>query len=282
VDFATRPFVRWAGGKTRLLPKILPHIPETFRNYHEPFLGGGAVFFGVRRRIIDRAHLADLNGHLVNAWLAMRDDQDRLRPLLEAHKDRDSKEHYYEVRAQTPADALEQAARFLYLNGTSWNHLWRENSKTGAMNVPWGDRPFKSFTDETFQMLERTLSIADIRHEDFRTSLQRAETGDFVYLDPPYLPLFSKRGLEKEPTAKFNKYTAKVFGLRDLLELADLCRELSDKGVKWVMSNRDSEGVRELFADATIVGFTTHRSLAAQAKREVESHHSPEAVIIGR
>jgi DNA adenine methylase len=281
-DLATRPFIRWAGGKTRLLPKILPHIPETFRNYHEPFLGGGAVFFGVQRRIGDRAHLADLNGHLVNAWVAMRDNQDNLRPLLEAHKERDSKEYYYEVRAQSPADALEQAARFLYLNGTSWNHLWRENSKTGAMNVPWGDRPFKGFTDSSLQALKRTLSRADVRQEDFRTSLERAEAGDFVYLDPPYLPLFSKRGVEKEPTAKFNKYTAKVFGLQDLVELADLCRELSARGVKWVMSNRDSEGVRELFPEATIVGFTTHRSLAAQSKREVESHHSPEAVIIGR
>ncbi|WIE82801.1 DNA adenine methylase [Curtobacterium sp. MCPF17_021] len=277
-----KPFIRWAGGKTRLLPKILPHVPESFRNYHEPFLGGGAMFFGVRDRINGRAHLADLNGHLVNAWVAMRDSQALLRPLLDAHKKRDSKEYYYEVRAQAPSGAIEQAARFLYLNATSWNHLWRENSKTGAMNVPWGDRPFKGFTDDAFDALERTLSIADVRHEDFRESLSRAQPGDFVYLDPPYLPLFSKPGLEKEPTAKFNKYTAKVFGLADLKELAEICHELSDRDVKWVMSNRDSDGVRQLFSDATIVGFTTHRSLAAQSKREVESHHSPEAVIIGR
>jgi len=128
----------------------------------------------------------------------------------------------------------------------------------------------------------RTLSIACVRHEDFRESLSRAKAGDFVYLDPPYLPLFSKPGVEKEPTAKFNKYTAKVFGLADLMELAELCEELSSRDVRWIMSNRDSTGVRELFSAATIVGFTTHRSLAAQSRREVESHHSPEAVIIGR
>lgn len=279
---ATKPFVRWAGGKSRLLPHILPHVPLSFGNYFEPFLGGGAMFFAVQDRIGDRAHLADLNEHLVAAWIAMRDHQDELRPLLEWYRDRDEKEFYYEVRASCPQGLVPQAARFLYLNGVSWNHLWRENSKTGAMNVPWGDRTFKGFDDDTFAQLEESLQVADIYAADFREVLAKTQAGDFVYLDPPYLPVFTKSEVEKEPTSKFNKYTAKVFGETDLLDLAAICEELSDRGVKWVMSNRDTPGVRELFPTAEVVGFTTRRSVAAQSKREVESRHSPEAIVIGR
>ncbi|MDU0367622.1 DNA adenine methylase [Microbacterium sp. KSW4-17] len=276
-----RPFVRWAGGKSRLLPQILPHIPERIENYFEPFLGGGAVFLAAHERINGVATLADLNEHLVAAWVAMRDHQDSLVPLLNQYKERDSKEFYYEVRAAAPTDLVERAARFLYLNGTSWNHLWRENSRTGAMNTPWGDRPFKGFNDETLAQIKQVLRKATIQAADFRTVLAEARAGDFVYLDPPYLPIYSKPGVEKEPTSKFNKYTAKVFELADLTELAELCNELSDRGVKWVMSNRDTEGVRELFSGARVVGFTTRRSLAAQSRREVESRESPEAIVIG-
>lgn len=276
-----KPFIRWAGGKTRLLPKILPYVPESFSNYHEPFLGGGAMFFAVQDRIAGRAHLTDLNEHLVNAWIAVRDHHDDLRPLLDWYLEHDSKTFYYEVRATEPEGLVEKAARFLYLNGTSWNHLWRENSKTGAMNAPWGDRSFKGFDDSILEQLKNTLSIADVHHGDFRSALDRVETGDFVYLDPPYLPVFTNRD-EKEPTSKFNKYTAKVFELLDLEELADICSSLSDRGVKWVMSNRDTEGVRELFYFANIVGFTTNRSLAAQSKRAVESRRSPEAIVVGK
>lgn len=279
---ASRPFVRWAGGKSRLLPKILPYVPEHFENYFEPFLGGGAMFFAIQNRMNGRAFLADLNEHLVSAWVAMRDHQDALRPKLDWYQERDSEAFYYEVRAVQPQGLLEQAARFLYLNGVSWNHLWRENSKTGAMNAPWGDRAFKGFDEDTYQGLVNTLSIADVQASDFRTVLSAAKAGDFVYLDPPYLPVFTNTEAEKEPTSKFNKYNAKVFSQDDLMDLARMCDELSERGVKWIMSNRDTPGVRELFPDADIIGFTTRRSLAAQSKREVEARQSPEAIIIGR
>lgn len=279
---ASRPFIRWAGGKSRLLPKILPYVPAQFENYFEPFLGGGAMFFAVKDRIRKRAVLADLNEHLVSAWIAMRDHQAALRVKLDWYQERDSEEFYYEIRAVQPEGLLEQAARFLYLNGVSWNHLWRENSKTGAMNAPWGNRAFKGFDEKTYQGLSNTLGIADVQATDFRTVISVAKAGDFVYLDPPYLPVFTNSEVEKEPTSKFNKYNAKVFSHDDLQDLAHLCSELSDRGVRWIMSNRDTPGVRELFPNAEIIGFTTHRSLAAQSKREVEARQSPEAIIIGR
>ncbi|MBN9575461.1 DNA adenine methylase [Alicycliphilus denitrificans] len=277
-----RPFIRWAGGKSRLLSRILPHVPATIGDYYEPFLGGGAVFLACAGRVSGRSHLADLNEHLVAAWIAVRDRPAELRPLLDWYLANDSKEFYYEVRAAVPTGFVEKAARFLYLNGVSWNHLWRENSRTGAMNVPWGDRQFRPMDDAAMKAYGDVLARADIAATDFRAVLGGARRGDFVYLDPPYLPVFTRPDVEKEPTAKFNKYTAKTFELPDLLELAEICADLSRRGVRWVMSNRDTEPIRALFPGAEIVRFTTHRSLAAQSRREVEAHRSPEAIIVGR
>ncbi len=278
-----KPFIRWAGGKSRLLPRILPYVPSSIKNYYEPFLGGGAVFLACASRVSGRSHLADLNEHLIAAWVAVRDHQSELGPLLEWYQKNDSKEFYYEVRATpAPACVVKKAARFLYLNGVSWNHLWRENSRTGAMNVPWGDRRYKRIDELTMNCFAKILARADIAAADFRAALDSATRGDFVYLDPPYLPVFTQPGVEKEATAKFNKYTAKTFEMPDLIELAEICTKLSRRGVRWVMSNRDTASVRSLFPDAEIVRFTTHRSLAAQSRREVEAHQSPEAIIIGR
>ncbi|MGH8221432.1 MAG: DNA adenine methylase [Woeseiaceae bacterium] len=276
-----KPFIRWAGGKSRLLPHILPHVPNTIKDYYEPFLGGGAVFLACVGRISGRAVLADLNQHLVAAWIAMRDHQRELRPLLNWYLANDSKDFYYEVRATTPSGLVEKAARFLYLNGVSWNHLWRENSRTGAMNVPWGDRRFKGIDDSTMSLIREVLVRADILAADFREVLDTATRGDFVYLDPPYLPIFSRPDVEKEPTAKFNKYTAKTFEMPDLIELAEICAGLSRRGVRWVMSNRDTPSIHQLFPDAKIIQFAAHRSLSAQSPREVEAHLSPEALVIG-
>lgn len=276
-----KPFIRWVGGKSRLLPRILPHVPERVENYFEPFLGGGAVFIACQSRIAGTPYLADLNHHLVAAWTALRDRPGELKPLLDWYHERDSKDFYYEVRAEQPKSDLEKAARFLYLNGVSWNHLWRENSKTGAMNVPWGDRKFKGFSVEELESIRLLLTGTKIRCCDFRDLVSSAKEGDFVYLDPPYLPIFSKPAVEKEPTAKFNKYTAKTFEIADLVDLARVCDELSDRGVSWIMSNRDTEGVRALFSKHHLVTFTAHRALAAQSRREVEAHKSPEAIVIG-
>jgi DNA adenine methylase len=276
-----KPFIRWAGGKSRLLPRILPHVPPRIQNYYEPFLGGGAVFLACAPRISGRAHLADLNTHLVAAWVAMRDHPLELRPLLDWYLANDSKELYYKVRCADPRTLIEKAARFLYLNGVSWNHLWRENSRTGAMNVPWGDRRFKGIDEATMVRIGGVLQRAEIVAADFREVLEGATPGDFVYLDPPYLPLFTRPDIEKEPTAKFNKYTAKTFEMPDLVDLASICVGLSKRGVRWVMSNRDTPSVRDLFPDAQIIRFTTHRSVAAQSRREVEAHDSPEAIIVG-
>lgn len=278
----TRPFIRWAGGKYRLLNRILPHIPDQITNYYEPFLGGGAVFLACSYRITGRPYLTDLNEHLIAAWIAMRDRQQELRRLLDWYSENDSKDFYLQIRSAKPTTLLDMAARFLYLNGVSWNHLWRENSRTGAMNVPWGNRRFKPFTESAMSSIGQILENAEIMTDDFRNVLNGLAPGDFVYLDPPYLPIFSNPDSEKEPTAKFNKYTARTFELHDLVDLSKICANLTKNGIRWVMSNRDTEIVRDLFKDSEIIRFTTHRALAAQSRREVEAHQSPEAIVIGR
>jgi DNA adenine methylase len=269
-----RPFVRWAGGKTRLLKHLRPHFPLSFGSYYEPFLGGGAVFFDVAHRAAGGAVLADLNEELINVWTAVRDDPLGLLDALGAYDGKDSEEDYYGVRnqEQPPTDALGRAARFLYLNQTAWNGLWRVN-RWGRFNVPWGARPFRGIGQKELLRLSETLTSADLRVADFREVLSEPVEGDFVYLDPPYLPI--------SDTSKFYLYTEKRFRRPDLEELANICCDLSARGVAWVLSNRDTPLVRELFSHANIVALTTRRSVAAQNRRDVEAPDSPEVIVIG-
>lgn len=267
-----RPFLKWAGGKGRLLAKILPHVPASFDDYHEPFLGGGAMFFAVRDRMAGTAHLHDLNDILINAWQRVQEDPAALYAALEWYHERDSKEFYYEQRPEQPRTRTKQAARFIYLNQTSWNGLWRVN-KFGQFNVPWGDRPFRGIDEDTLFRISDALIGATITNMDFRDSLGKPKAGDFVYLDPPYLPI--------SDTSKFYLYTEKRFRAPDLGDLAELCHQLTERGVHWIMSNRDTPQVRDLFPDSDIVRFTTRRSVSAQNRRDVEALDSPEALIIG-
>lgn len=269
----TKPFLKWAGGKSRLLGRILPFVPPAFGSYYEPFLGGGAMFFSVRRRATKRCYLSDLNEELINAWLAVQRYADELTTELQYYAEQDSKDFYLFVRTLRPIGIVDRAARFIYLNQTSWNGLWRVN-KWGEFNVPWGDRPFRGLSDELLTELHVVLSDVTIEQIDFREALKRPERGDFVYLDPPYLPL--------SDTSKFHLYTEQRFRLPDLRQLALLCRELSERGVTWILSNRDTPDVRALFSDAEIIGLTVNRAVAAQNVRDVEARYSPEVIIVGR
>ena len=265
-----RPFIKWAGGKTRLLKHLLPYVPARFNSYHEPFLGGGAMFFAVWDRAHGAIHLGDLNNELIDAWRAIR-DHDILRSLNDL-KEQDSESFYYEQRALQPTDPIERATRFLYLNQTSWNGLWRVNRR-GEFNVPWGQRPFRGLSAEDLSAYQRLLRATYLHVEDFREALTRPKEGDFVYLDPPYLPL--------SDTSKFFFYTEKRFRQHDLIELADLCRGLSERSVNWVLSNRDTPQVREIFGFTKVIRLTTRRSVAAQNQRDVEAIDSPEVIVLG-
>jgi DNA adenine methylase len=269
-----RPFLRWAGGKTRLVPRLAPHFPTAFAGYFEPFLGGGAVFFAAGRRAGSRVVLADLNEELVNVWTLVRDEPRALLAAAGAYAGKDTEADYYVIRdGPAPTDPVERAARFLYLNQTAWNGLWRVN-RWGRFNVPWGARPFRGIADGELLGVSELLAAVEIRLADFREVLAEPGDGDFVYLDPPYLPV--------SDTSKFHGYTEKRFRRPDLAALAEVCRELSARGARWVLSNRDTPLVRELFFDAEIIALTARRSVAAQNRRDIEPADSPEVIIVGQ
>jgi len=267
-----RPFLKWAGGKTKLLPAILPHVPDRIGDYHEPFLGSGAVFFALAPRISGTARLCDLNDELVNAWQIVRDEPGSLLDAVTHYLGRDSEEEYYRIRSEAPASRLQRAARFIYLNQTAWNGLWRVN-KHGVFNVPWGARSFRGLNVDELRAASRTLRGAMIDDLDFRDAIARAKSGDFVYLDPPYLPV--------SDTSKFCFYTKRRFRVPDLEELASLCERMTADGVNWMMSNRDNDRMRLLFAHARVIPFKTWRSVSAQNRRNIQPSSSPEVVVVG-
>lgn len=267
-----KPFLKWAGGKSKLLPAILPHVPSRIRDYHEPFVGSGAVFFAVAPRVSGTCHLSDLNDELVNAWQVVRDTPHKLLDAVERYRRLNSEEDYYRVRAEQPSGQFERAARFVYLNQTAWNGLWRVN-KHGVFNVPWGARPFRGLDADAIASASLAMAGVDVEHRDFREAIARASRGDFVYLDPPYLPA--------SDTSKFCFYTKKRFVVQDLEELAELCARMSANGINWMMSNRDNERMRKLFAHARVIPFKARRSVSAQNRRNVEPVASPEVVVVG-
>jgi DNA adenine methylase len=268
-----RPFLKWAGGKTRLLSRLLPYVPDAIGNYFEPFLGGGAMFFALQGRLEGRSYLSDLNDDLINAWVVVRDSPAELLEALADLRGHDCEAFYYQVRAAEPAeDGVSRAARFVYFNQTAWNGLWRVNRK-GEFNVPWGSRPFRGLSARRLLGLRGALARTEIDTRDFRSGLTSAEAGDFVYLDPPYLPV--------SDTSKFFFYTEQRFRAPDLRDLAAVCEELTARTVAWVLSNRDTPLVRELFGWADVVALTARRSVAAQNRRDVEPVASPEVIVVG-
>lgn len=266
-----KPFLRWAGGKSRLLGALLPLVPSKFRNYHEPFLGSGAMFFALRTRA-QACFLGDLNTELVNLWCVIQREPKAFLEHIQPYFERQGEDAYYVVRDESPDHHLERAARFFYLNQTAWNGLWRENQR-GVFNVPWGARDFRGVDVKFLSAVSLALQEVTIRETDFRDAAKSTERGDFIYFDPPYLPI--------SDTSKFAGYNGKRFRKNDLEELADLCKHLTKKGVHWMVSNRDNEHIREIFSHATVVPFTTRRSVAAQSKRHVQPKDSPEVVVVG-
>jgi DNA adenine methylase len=230
------PFLKWVGGKTSLLPELLRHVPDRLRRYHEPFVGGGALFFAVAPR---RAVLADNNAELVHCYLQVRDDVYRVLEALSRHVY--DKDHYQNVRALDPLrlTPAQRAARFLYLNKTCFNGLWRVN-RAGRFNVPIGRYRNPRFHDPDLLIAaSESLQGVEILHAPFEEALAKAAPGDFVYLDPPYDPL--------SPTSSFASYTADGFTWEDQKRLSRCCIALNRRGVRFLLSNSATGRVRELY-----------------------------------
>jgi len=237
---AAVPFVKWAGGKRKLVDEILRVAPASFERYLEPFVGGGAVALALGHHTM---LLNDANTELINTYRVVRDKLEELLLLLNEHRKKHSKDYFYILREQDveALSPVEQAARFIYLNKTCFNGLYRVN-RYGKFNVPFGRYKNPIFYDlAEIQAASRVLQRAELFSEDYQNFLrQHARPGDFIYLDPPYVPV--------SQYSDFKRYTKKQFREQDQKTLVHLYDELIALGAYPVLSNSYSEQTLALYA----------------------------------
>jgi DNA adenine methylase len=233
-----KPVLKWAGGKARLLPVLRTCLArQSFRRYFEPFLGGGALFFDLAPKT---AVLNDLNSELICCYQIVREHPAELFTQLKQMQVSESE--FYRLRSVIPESLapVERAARFIYLNKTCYNGLYRVNKK-GQFNTPYGRNGKVSLADESnLYGVSRLLKNARLMSEDYSVVVKEAEKDDFVYLDPPYLPVGKY--------ADFKRYTKETFFEDDHCKLADTFRELSDKGCFVLLSNSFHEKIAKLYS----------------------------------
>lgn len=269
---SAKPFVKWVGGKAQLLPAILPLIQGQLKEgaaYHEPFLGGGAVFFELRAAgFTGRACLSDVNSDLVNTYIQVALFPERLIRELEIHAEVHSRDYFYAVREELnnlpSLSLLAKAAHFIYLNKTCFNGLYRVHSKTGAFNVPIGS--FKSpptiCDAENIRACSAAIGSAQdtaIQAVPFEVSLSAVRAGDVAYLDPPYVPT--------SKTSNFVGYGKGGFTSLDQARLEHELTKLHRAGCKFVLSNADCEETRALYRKWSVRSVSARRNVNSKGKK---------------
>lgn len=230
------PFLRWAGGK-RWLVSFVEELTSTaqIRDYHEPFVGGAAVFFGID--FGGRAHLSDLNSDLIETYAAVQASPDDVWDRLRGY--RNTEEDYYAARASRPRKPANRAARFIFLNHTSFNGLYRVNLR-GEYNVPYGYKPSDNRpTVEHLRAASARLKSATLAVADFSAALENVKEGDLVFLDPPYTVAHNSNG--------FVKYNDRLFLFTDQQRLSVLIDHIRDRGAYYVMTNAAHASIANLF-----------------------------------
>ncbi len=233
---AAKPIIKWAGGKGGLLAQYAPYFPPAYRRYFEPFVGSAAVFFYLQP---PRSFLFDSNRELIEVYRVIQDAVESLIAALRDH--RYEKAHYYAVRAQNPADLspVARAARFIFLNKTCYNGLYRVNSR-GQFNVPFGRHKNPLICDaEALRAASAALQSAELAVAEFEDAVQAAEVGDLIYFDPPYAPLSA--------TSNFTSYTSGGFCADDQRRLAAAYHALDRRGCLLMLSNSSAPLIYELY-----------------------------------
>jgi DNA adenine methylase len=264
---SAKPFVKWVGGKRQLLSELDSRVPENIDVYFEPFLGGGALFFHLANKI-SQAYLSDKNEELITAYHAIRSNPNNLIRELSTHKN--TEEHFQQIRdADRDVDykwnwsPIQKAARFIYLNKTCFNGLYRVNS-SGEFNVPFGNYPNPKIVDEEnifacHQVLNQPGVFIQSRSYDSVysdiQSLVNLGRSVFVYLDPPYIPL--------SVTSSFTQYNKDGFTMKDQKELLSFCDALTNIGVKWMQSNSSAPIVFDLYKKYKVDVVSAHRGVSA-------------------
>lgn len=249
--YKTKPFVKWAGGKTQILSELLENIPKKFNDYYEPFIGGGALFFSLNPTT---SYINDINSDLANAYLSFKDLEsfENLKNELLKHEKNHSEEYYYQIRdmdrekTYLNSPCYVKAARLIYLNKACFNGLYRVNSK-GYFNVPSGKKEIvKTFEENNFNQIYEFFNNENIiiKNQDFEEFLSNCKKGDFVYFDPPYDVLEEKNS--------FVNYNENGFEKKEQIRLAKLFKKLEEKGVLLMLSNHNTEFINELYKDFNI------------------------------
>lgn len=255
------PFIKWAGGKQQLIPQLSQKFPEHFNQYFEPFVGSAAVFFYLKKtNPAIHATLMDSNEELINCYQVIRDKLELLIPLLEFHKDKHCKENYYKVRAfeVEKLSPTERAARFIYLNKTCYNGLYRVNSKR-QFNVPMGSYVNPRIFDLNILKAARdALQNVILKQCDFNGVLEEVEKKDFIYFDPPYFPI--------SKTSSFTSYSVSnsgkaSFGADEQRKLAEVFKELDAMGCYVVLSNSNCDFIRNLYQPFNIHEVKARRAI---------------------
>ena len=254
----TYPIVKWVGGKRQLMFELLKNMPKSYNRYFEPFIGGGALFFELQPEL---AYISDMNEELINLYSVVRDNVYELIEDLSKHEV--SKEYFLEIRNVDRTEKyaelsnVERASRFIYLNRTCFNGMYRVNSQ-GQFNVPFGHYKNPRIIDENNLLnCSELLKKTEIKCADFSEILTKVQKGDFVYFDPPYVPL--------NETSSFTSYTKDGFDIDMQFKLRDVCDELDNKGVKFMLSNSDTKLVNELYANYDIKKVFASRQINANA-----------------
>lgn len=253
-----RPFLKWAGGKSKLLPQLTRRMPRTYKRYWEPFIGGGAFYFHLAPNV---AAISDSNEELIETYRTVRDDLAGVIGELSNHHY--ESDYYYSVRDWDRREdfktlsSVVRAARFIFLNKTCFNGLHRVNSK-GHFNVPFGRYKDPTILDASnLRACSRVLQGAEISVGDYSSIVDGIERGDFVYLDPPYAPLSS--------TASFTGYTAQGFGQAEQSALVEFCHRIDRKGALFMLSNSSTPETRELYRDFALDTIDAARAINSDA-----------------
>ena len=259
-----KPITKWVGGKRQLLNELNVFKPDSFNTYFEPFVGGGAFLFNLAP---EKAVINDFNEDLVNLYRIVKSDPENLLKILEKHAENNSKEYYLQLREVDRSDAIdklsnvEKAARILYMLKVDFNGLYRVNKKN-QFNVPYG-----RYKNPNIANRENILSVSnyfnrsniEILNGDFEKAVENAKKDDFVYFDPPYVPL--------NPTSDFTSYTSEGFNISDQERLRDLFFSLSANGVNVMLSNSDVDLVRDMYKNANIHSVQANRFINSKSDK---------------
>lgn len=229
------PFLKWAGGKRWLVEKHSEIFPRSFERYIEPFLGSGSVFFHLAP---ENAILSDANFDLIECYRQVKTSPKRVEDLLSEHHTKHCNDYYYQVRGSNFVDPIQRAARFLYLNRTCFNGIYRVNLK-GEFNVPIGTKTNVVLRSDDFPAVSSRLQGTELVHGDFQDTLARATEGDFVYVDPPYTVQHNNNG--------FLKYNEKIFSWSDQVRLKEQIELAAKRGASILVSNAAHKSLFELY-----------------------------------